>query len=129
MRVQLIGHFEPCMTEIYLHIDARMADYMAPHPYELDHVQQIKQSKLEAHGAALMVTSLQDCQILDSTSRATIQYALPLQCISKWNLRRRQQRQQRQQRRRRRQQQQQQKQQKQKQKQKQQQWECAEVAD
>ena len=33
MRVQLIGHFEPCMTEIYLHIDARMADYMAPYPY------------------------------------------------------------------------------------------------
>ena len=33
MRVQLIGHFEPCMTEIYLHIDARMADYMATHPY------------------------------------------------------------------------------------------------
>ena len=23
------------MTEIYLHIDARMADYMAPHPYEV----------------------------------------------------------------------------------------------
>ena len=23
--VRLIGHFEPCMTEIYLHIDARMA--------------------------------------------------------------------------------------------------------
>ena len=32
MRVQLIGHFEPCMTEIYLHIVARMADYMATHP-------------------------------------------------------------------------------------------------
>ena len=26
VRVQLIGHFEPCMTEIYLHIVARMAD-------------------------------------------------------------------------------------------------------
>ena len=26
MRAELIGHFEPCMTEIYLHIDARMAD-------------------------------------------------------------------------------------------------------
>ena len=33
MRVQLIGHFQPCMTEIYLHIVARMADYMATHPY------------------------------------------------------------------------------------------------
>ena len=32
MRAELIGHFEPCMTEIYLHIDARMADYMATHP-------------------------------------------------------------------------------------------------
>ena len=31
MRAELIGHFEPCMTEIYLHIDARMADYMATH--------------------------------------------------------------------------------------------------
>ena len=27
MRAELIGHFEACMTEIYLHIDARMADY------------------------------------------------------------------------------------------------------
>ena len=28
MRVELIDHFKPCMTEIYLHIDARMADYI-----------------------------------------------------------------------------------------------------
>ena len=33
MRAELIGHFEPCMTEIYLHIDARMADYIRTHPY------------------------------------------------------------------------------------------------
>ena len=33
MRVELIGHFKPCMTEIYLHIDARMADYIRTHPY------------------------------------------------------------------------------------------------
>ena len=33
MRAELIGHFEPCMTEIYLHIDARMADYIHTHPY------------------------------------------------------------------------------------------------
>ena len=26
VRVQLIGHFKPCMTDIYLHIVARMAD-------------------------------------------------------------------------------------------------------
>ena len=26
------AHFEACMTEIYLHIAARMADYMATHP-------------------------------------------------------------------------------------------------
>ena len=26
VRVQLIGHFKPCTTEIYLHIVARMAD-------------------------------------------------------------------------------------------------------
>ena len=32
LRVQLIGHFKACMPEIYLHIDARMADYMATHP-------------------------------------------------------------------------------------------------
>ena len=32
VRVQLIGHLQPCMTEIYLHIVARMADYMATHP-------------------------------------------------------------------------------------------------
>ena len=33
MRAELIGHFQPCMTEIYLHIDARTADYMATYPY------------------------------------------------------------------------------------------------
>ena len=33
MRVELIGHFQPCMTEIYLHIGARMADYIHTHPY------------------------------------------------------------------------------------------------
>ena len=32
MRADIIGHFEACMTEIYLHIVARMADYMATHP-------------------------------------------------------------------------------------------------
>ena len=32
MRAELIGHFKPCMTEIYLHIDARMADYIRTHP-------------------------------------------------------------------------------------------------
>ena len=26
------GNVEPCMTEIYLHIDARMADYIHTHP-------------------------------------------------------------------------------------------------
>ena len=36
MRVDLIGHFKPCMTEIYLHIDARMADYIRTHPYIFD---------------------------------------------------------------------------------------------
>ena len=30
MRVELIGHFKPCMTEIYLHIVARMTEiYLA----------------------------------------------------------------------------------------------------
>eukprot|EP01048_Picozoa_sp_COSAG05_P021269 COSAG05_NODE_3863_length_1801_cov_2.178613_3_plen_154_part_00 len=33
MRAESIGHFQPCMTEIYLHIDARMADYIRTHPY------------------------------------------------------------------------------------------------
>ena len=33
MRAELIGHFKACMTEIYLHIDARMADYIHTHPY------------------------------------------------------------------------------------------------
>ena len=32
MRVDIIGHFKPCMTDIYLHIDARMADYIRTHP-------------------------------------------------------------------------------------------------
>ena len=31
MRVGLIGDFKPCMTDIYLHIDARMADYIRTH--------------------------------------------------------------------------------------------------
>ena len=33
MRVELTGHFQPCTTKIYLHIDARMADYIHTHPY------------------------------------------------------------------------------------------------
>ena len=33
VRVELIGHFQPCMTEISLHIGARMADYIRTHPY------------------------------------------------------------------------------------------------
>ena len=32
MRAKLIGHFQPCTTDIYLHIDARMADYIRTHP-------------------------------------------------------------------------------------------------
>ena len=35
MRAELIGHFKACMTEIYVHIDARMADYIHTHPYLL----------------------------------------------------------------------------------------------
>ena len=33
MRAELIGHFKPCMTDIYLYIYARMADYIRTHPY------------------------------------------------------------------------------------------------
>ena len=33
MRAELVGHFETCMTDIYIHIDARMADYIRTHPY------------------------------------------------------------------------------------------------
>ena len=33
MRAELIGHVQPCMTDIYLHIDARTADYIRMHPY------------------------------------------------------------------------------------------------
>ena len=33
MRAKLIGHFQSCMTDIYLHIDARMADYIRTDPY------------------------------------------------------------------------------------------------
>ena len=32
IRVELIGHFKPCITDIYLHIDARMSDYIHTHP-------------------------------------------------------------------------------------------------
>eukprot|EP01048_Picozoa_sp_COSAG05_P032931 COSAG05_NODE_12910_length_449_cov_1.320000_2_plen_30_part_01 len=28
MRSDIIGHFKPCVTDIYIHIDARMADYI-----------------------------------------------------------------------------------------------------
>ena len=31
--VRASGHLQPCMTEIYLHIVARMANYMDTHPY------------------------------------------------------------------------------------------------
>ena len=33
MRAELIGHFKACMTDIYIHIDARMADYIRTHMY------------------------------------------------------------------------------------------------
>ena len=33
MRAESIGHFKPCISEIYLHIDARMADHIRTHPY------------------------------------------------------------------------------------------------
>ena len=36
MRAELIGHFKACMTDIYLHIDARVADYIRTHPYARD---------------------------------------------------------------------------------------------
>ena len=32
MRAELIGHFQPCMTDIYLQIDAHMDDYIRAHP-------------------------------------------------------------------------------------------------
>ena len=32
VRAELIGHYQPCMTDIYLHLDARMADYIRTHP-------------------------------------------------------------------------------------------------
>ena len=36
MRADIIGHFKPCMTDICIHIDARMADYIRTHPYVHD---------------------------------------------------------------------------------------------
>ena len=33
VRVHIIGHLQPCITEIYLHIFARMADYMDTPPH------------------------------------------------------------------------------------------------
>ena len=41
MRAELIGHFKACMTEIYLHIDARVADYIRTHPYPCTRAQKI----------------------------------------------------------------------------------------
>ena len=32
VRADIIGHLKSCTTEIYLHIVARMADYMDTHP-------------------------------------------------------------------------------------------------
>ena len=33
MRVDIIGHLKSCMTDIYLYIDVRTADYIHTHPY------------------------------------------------------------------------------------------------
>ena len=33
VRVDIIGHLKSCMTDIYLDIDARTADYIQTHPY------------------------------------------------------------------------------------------------
>ena len=32
VRAELIGYLKACMAEIYIHIDARMADYIRTHP-------------------------------------------------------------------------------------------------
>ena len=33
MRVDIIGHLKSCMTDLYLDIHARTADYIHTHPY------------------------------------------------------------------------------------------------
>ena len=33
VRADIIGHLKSCMTDIYLYIDARTADYIHTHPY------------------------------------------------------------------------------------------------
>ena len=33
MRAELIGHFQPCMTDIYLHIDARISSIILYYTY------------------------------------------------------------------------------------------------
>ena len=42
MRADIIGYFKACMTDIYLHIYARMADYIRTHPYTAVRVQREK---------------------------------------------------------------------------------------
>ena len=62
MRAELIGHFQPCMTDIYLHIDARMADYIRTHPYLCS----TKAAAGAVASRALGVVSLTACPCYDA---------------------------------------------------------------
>ena len=51
VRVQLIVHLQPCMNDIYIHIFARMDDYIATHPYGwLGSINTTSQKSIQSHG-------------------------------------------------------------------------------
>ena len=54
MRAGLIGHLKACMTDIYLYIDARMADYIRTHPYMSIQLER-RRRRVRASSAAAIV--------------------------------------------------------------------------
>ena len=78
MRAELIGHFEPCMTEIYLHIDARMAAYIRTHRSLLvDTRCTLRVESLPAQCSAAWRWSADSCHAGMAAARAVYAGALP----------------------------------------------------
>eukprot|EP01048_Picozoa_sp_COSAG05_P008990 COSAG05_NODE_711_length_7822_cov_11.919720_14_plen_60_part_00 len=51
MRAEIIDYLKPCMTDAYLHIDARMADYIRTHPCtSLGRLMSSEKSACHTHG-------------------------------------------------------------------------------
>ena len=63
VRAELIRYFKACMTDIYLHIDARMADYIRTHPYRATGNKQATGHKHQKNAAAAVIPTAKQLPI------------------------------------------------------------------